>query len=432
VGKKKKTLLLVFVIIVFFVGVALFLRRGSKSFLVEVETLEFSTIEQTVEIYGTIEPKEYFEMILPLQQKITEVFVVEGQEVKKSQVLAKLDPSSLEIQREKFLIQQLLLKRDLEDLISNQSDKERMDLQNVLVASRSLMEASRERMEDAKKSLDNKKQEYARAQIPFEEVQRSELVFLDAKAQYESGRKTYESSQNNKNSFEKDLEKRVQNLEAQVQLSELDIRELENRIQDTVIESEMDGLLAVFGLKENEQVTSQNNKISIIDQKRLKLVASVPQEDAVQIKQGQKASIVLKSTSKTYEAEVSSVKEIANTRGEAQNQLPRLVVEISIVPPLEGLTVGFEGDANVVVKKLEDVLAIQRTNLLKDDEGNPYVWMVKGDRVSLQFVKTGLSTDLEVEILEGLNLGDLVIVNPSPEITDGSVVQIKKTPSGEI
>jgi HlyD family secretion protein len=426
--KKKKKILLVLIMVVFVIGFVVFIRRGSKSLSIEVESIEFSTIEKTVDIYGIIEPKETFDIFLPLQQRVTEVFVIEGQEVQEGQILAKLDPSSLEIQREKLLIQKSLLTRDKEDLQRGGSYDERMDIQNAVVAARTLLEAARERMDDAQKSQDVKKQEYQQSKIPFEEVQRSELFFLDAKAQYESVRKTYESAQNKKNSFEEDLQIRIQNIEAQVQLLVLDIQDIEKRIEDTFIRSETNGLLVLFGLKENLQVNAQNNQITTIDKSELKLVSNVPQDDAVEIREVQMATIILKSTSRIYKGKVSSIKEIASTDGGGQNQLPRQRVEISIMPPLDNLTVGFEADANVVVKKLGDVLVVKRRNLLKDDEGNPYVFIVKEDRARRKFVKTGLFTDFEVEIVEGLDRGDLVIKNPSSEILEGALLEIKSEP----
>lgn len=53
------------------------------------------------------------------------------------------------------------------------------------------------------------------------------------------------------------------------------------------------------------------------------------------------------------------------------------------------------------------------------------MYVVENGIAKQRKVKTGLVSDLETEILEGVNVGDKVILNPSAAIKDGVKVMTK-------
>jgi HlyD family secretion protein len=79
------------------------------------------------------------------------------------------------------------------------------------------------------------------------------------------------------------------------------------------------------------------------------------------------------------------------------------------------LRAGYSATAYVTVQQHKDVLVIPE-RLVLSEEGKRSVEIKKNDVISKVEVKTGLSDGLNIEILEGLKEGDLIVERPPREI----------------
>lgn len=76
----------------------------------------------------------------------------------------------------------------------------------------------------------------------------------------------------------------------------------------------------------------------------------------------------------------------------------------------EGLESGETGAVVLTLLRSEPVLKVPSNAVFTDDDGISYVYIVSGETRSRRDVRTGLSTELETEILEGLTEGEVVYV----------------------
>lgn len=65
------------------------------------------------------------------------------------------------------------------------------------------------------------------------------------------------------------------------------------------------------------------------------------------------------------------------------------------------------------------------SNLIQKSNGNAYVYVVDGDQAVLKEVKLGVQSDIDYEILSGLNPGDKLIIEGQGLLQDGVKVAIK-------
>jgi len=117
---------------------------------------------------------------------------------------------------------------------------------------------------------------------------------------------------------------------------------------------------------------------------------------------------------------------------------------ISIVPTADRqkatvrVRIGFEAldprilpDMGIKVRFLEDrsgaepvALAIDKRAIVRDGEGTS-VWVVRDGKVEQRAVLTGAEQDDRVAVLEGLQGGEALVVNPPQRLRDGTAVELQ-------
>ena len=64
-------------------------------------------------------------------------------------------------------------------------------------------------------------------------------------------------------------------------------------------------------------------------------------------------------------------------------------------------------------------------NAVRDDSGQKFVFLVKGDHVERRAVKVGANNSTQTQVLAGLTPGDMVVVGGPTDLKDGEAVAIK-------
>lgn len=86
---------------------------------------------------------------------------------------------------------------------------------------------------------------------------------------------------------------------------------------------------------------------------------------------------------------------------------------------------GMNGDVRFLIEKRESVYIIPQTAVIEDGSAF-YVWTVEEGIAKKKEIKEGLSSIDEVEVIEGLREGEIVILRPSKEIVEGLKVKKKE------
>jgi macrolide-specific efflux system membrane fusion protein len=86
-------------------------------------------------------------------------------------------------------------------------------------------------------------------------------------------------------------------------------------------------------------------------------------------------------------------------------------VKIGIDEPAQGLRVGMSATADIITDQREGVLIIPSRAVTKNSSGNQVVKVMVGEEVVERTVVTGLDDGLDVEIVEGLNEGEVVVIS---------------------
>jgi RND family efflux transporter MFP subunit len=158
-------------------------------------------------------------------------------------------------------------------------------------------------------------------------------------------------------------------------------------------------------------ITPASATFSIIDPSSIYFSSKIDQEDVPKIKVGDKATVKLDSFSdQTFESEINYISFIpvsgeSNTVYEVRFQLPKENDNLQY-------RLGMDGDVIISLKEVENALVIP-IDALHQEESQVYVLTKNNEDSNLtkKYIKTGIETDTEIEILEGLTENDQIVIS---------------------
>jgi RND family efflux transporter MFP subunit len=227
-------------------------------------------------------------------------------------------------------------------------------------------------------------------------------------------------------------ESEARNLEAQVQRFQaiLERRRAERAYAAATLErhshrAPFSGVIAARNADVGERVDTGANVLLLVSTDRLQLDLRVPQQYFGRVRAGTPVQIGLDAlTGSTIESAVEIVVPVSDpdartftVRASIDNQAARLAPGMSVSALLR---IGTEREAEVV----------PRDALIRYPDGRTTVWVaqVDGDRfiVNERLVKIGPGFDGVVEIMEGLDVGERVVVRGNESLRQGQQVRIRE------
>jgi HlyD family secretion protein len=157
----------------------------------------------------------------------------------------------------------------------------------------------------------------------------------------------------------------------------------------------------------------------------LEIVIDVLTEEAVGIRPGQAVRITEWGDDEVLSGVVEQIEPAAFTRVSAlgvEEQRVNVLVTLPAVP--EGLGSGYRVEAEIVTWTGSGVLSVPAAALFQVGEGWA-AFVISDGRALLRSVEIGRQGRDSVEILQGLDEGEVVVLYPSDQIEDGTRVSFE-------
>ena len=168
--------------------------------------------------------------------------------------------------------------------------------------------------------------------------------------------------------------------------------------------------------------------IELGDPAALEIAVDVLTADAVNVVPGAHVSLERWGGDKALEGHVQRVEPSAFTKVSAlgvEEQRVNVVIDIdSERDQWEALGDGYRVEARIRVWREEETIKIPSSALFRHEEGWS-VYRVQGETAALTPVEVGRRNGFEAQILDGLEVGDRVIVHPSDQVTEGVTVRAR-------
>ncbi|MDP9749866.1 MULTISPECIES: efflux RND transporter periplasmic adaptor subunit [Thermoanaerobacter] len=200
--------------------------------------------------------------------------------------------------------------------------------------------------------------------------------------------------------------------------------------------SPIDGVITEINIKEGMYTNNMTPAFKIVDIDNLNVKAYLKQADLKNVKVGQSVKIYGDAISKedNITGKVLSIAPVATKIMTAAGQETVIEALISVEKLNSIIRPGLNVTCDILTANKTGVPIVSMDMLMEDKDGNQYVFVVdeKGKAMYKRNIKLGIISDFEAEVISGLKAGDLVVVDPQPNYTDGAGVNIINTEKEEV
>ncbi len=394
--------------------------RGTK---VETEKVEKRTIREMVSASGKVFPQTEVKISSDVSGEIVELFVEEGDSVVQGQLLAKIDPEVVKSQVER-------------------GDANLNSTKAQLANARSQVENSIAQKEQIQAQLVNAREIHRRN----EELKKDGVI---SEADFDASLSNVQALEANLRSAEasiKAAKESVRSSEYQVKSAEATLKELKTSLIRTSIFAPSSGIISRLDVEQGERVVGTiqmtgTEMMRIANLNAMEVRVEVSENDIPRVSIGDEVAIEVDAyIDRTFRGTVTQIANSAvnvstATAALTNDQVTNFEVRINIDPasyqdlvsPTQRYPFrpGMSATVEINTETLEDVISIPiqavttrekedkkgKEDILEDDIME-VVFVVKGDTVHMQAVKTGIQDDSHIRVIEGLELGDEVVTGP--------------------
>ncbi|KUO73400.1 MAG: hypothetical protein APF77_10100 [Clostridia bacterium BRH_c25] len=423
-NRKKLIIIASIVLVVMAIGaVRIITSNRSKVKEVDIEKVEATNLSQTISVTGNIDAANKEELSLPTQQKVIEVYAHEGQEVKEGAKLLKMDSTDYEYQLRKYELALELANMDLQRLLNTGSINDKKALENAVRIAEINLHSAETAYNEAKRKYDQTNILYESGAVSKEDYETALKSMNDSKNKMELSTMELDNARDSLKDFGVNNSDQINGKRNQVESAKADIANVKDKIEKSMMKSSINGRVVQLDVKPNQYPTAENSIVAIYDLSQYKVKVLVSQYDAVSISKGQKSSVKVKGISTQYKGTVTAIGDAAVITVEGTNKEPKVEVEVTLDNPDDRIKVGYEADIDITLQESTDSTAVSFESILEDEDGKKYVFAVENNKAVKRFVQTGMETDFEIQILEGLKAGDSYVKNPPATLKDGDPVK---------
>lgn len=395
---KKKLIVAVALAVVALIVLLNVLRPGHGQGLeVSSEKVQKRDLVEKVSATGEIKPKKNINISTDVAGKILRILVEEGAEVRKGELLIKIDSAIYEANA------------DRDRGIISQSEAQLISQQATLKKARQYLD---------------------RRQQLFEEGLISREQFEDAEAQFEIAQAN-----------------RQANLHL-IEQARASLKSTRDAIRKTSIVSPIDGIVTSLKVEEGEVaiIGTMNNPgtvlMTIADLSVMEAEVLVDETDVVKVRSGKRAEVTVDALPGTVmPGQVTEVGNSAITAASTAGSESRdFKTVITLDRPPAALKPGFSATADIIIDEKKGVLAVPIAALVILERDDPKkkgakveregVFIAEGGRCVFRELKKGIAGDMHIEIVSGLKENEEVISGPFAalkKLKDGDA--IKRSPA---
>ena len=402
-------------------------RSGTK---VTAEKVQKRNIVEVVSANGKIQPEKDIKISPYISGEVIELYVKEGDQVKKGDLLAKIDP---EIYRANY------------------------DRMLAMMNSQKASEANAQaRMAQAESQFRNAEQSFKRSKSLWEQKVISDADFDAAQSAFEVAK------------AEKDAAlQSIKSAQFGVESAKASLDEAEENLVKTTIRSPNDGTVSKLSVEIGERVTGASQFsagteiMRIANLESMEVNVEVNENDIVRVSLFDTCLIEVDAyLDKKFKGIVTEISTSANTVGVSADQITNFNVKIRILPesyqdmvdtasairspfrPGMSATVDIQTETvySVISVPIQSVTTRADTTgvvqeedanievAAKDDDVKEYVFLHDGGKAKMIEVKTGIQDNSFIEVTSGLEEEQEVITGPyraiSKRLKDGDAVKV--------
>ncbi|MGB3153099.1 MAG: efflux RND transporter periplasmic adaptor subunit [Chitinophagaceae bacterium] len=349
-------------------GLIFLLFASCKSKSEKIKPLE-EKITESVYASGILKSKNQYLVFSSLNGLVAQVFVAEGQLVKKGDPIIRLTNTTAQLNTEYARISA--------DYSSPAANSEKLYELKISI------DLAKSKMDNEASLLERQRSLWAQQIGTRNELDQRELAYTSAVNAFETAKLRYT-----------ELQKQIS---FQSKQSQKNLQISKTIAGDYTIKSETAGKVYSILKEKGEMVNTQSPVALVGDANAFTLELQVDEYDIARVRVGQKILLSMDSyKGQVFEAVVEKINPLMNDRSKSFTLDAGFVTQPPVLYP--NLTC----EANIVIAEKEKALTIPRACLLEGD----YVLLATKEK---RKVTTGLKDYQKVEILSGLKVTDIIL-----------------------
>jgi len=204
----------------------------------------------------------------------------------------------------------------------------------------------------------------------------------------------------------------------QMMINLADKQLLEAQIAKTEIVAPFSGKIGLRAISPGNYLVSNSVIASLQQLDPVKIEFDVPEKYSFLVKDGMEASFCIENFDSVFSAKIYALESSINL------ETRTLKVRAICPNPSFLLKPGTFARVSIVLEKFPEAIKIPSEAVLTELEGS-LVYTCKNGKAAKTFIKTGIRTDTEIQVTEGLSAGDSLIVSGLLQVSDGSRVLAK-------
>lgn len=427
--------------LVFVIWAAFFVDRGNamtyaKTQDVKVVKAVKQDIVSNVSAPGTVEEIERKDIYAPQPLRVKNIYVKNGDRVRAGQRILEYDVSQLQSEYDQLLITKKIQIGTLEKIMSADATKGTTALEVAVSQAMDGVNTAWAAYDSIKAGYDKIYSLYRSRKISSKDLEKAGSALKQANAAVKTAEYGYDVAKANLDEVIRMNEQITGSKSADMKIQQENLKVLSMKIDEAGIilddiakssVSPISGIVANVYAVKGGFANIQMPVASIVNNEKLQVRANIKEFDAYRVKVGQRVAI----TSDTLDGDVpvpGTVKEVSAIATVNRNLSGEETVVEAIISIDGASTVfmpGLSATCKITTAEKDNAIVVSYVSIKEDKDGSKSVFIVdRGGRIVNQPVKLGISSEMDVEVLEGVNEGNLVVTNWQPSFKTGDKARI--------
>lgn len=365
-------------------------RAGAVADAKPVTTVQVRStpLRRSTTVSGTLAPDEQIMLSLKVTGRLDELLVDLGSTVHRGEVIARLTPTDFELRRgqAEAALAQARARLGLAPTGTDDS----IDIEKT-----ALVRQAQASLDEARRQKDRIATFVTRGISARADLETAESQFQIAEGRYQ------------------DAIEELRNRQAILSQRRSELELAKQQLDDSVLRSPIDGVISERRAFAGEYRAAGTPIVTVVRQHPLRLQLAVPERASANLRVGQVVQVTVEGDPHVYQGRVAR---LSPSITEGNRTLP---IEAEIPNPAGRLRPGTFAKAEIVIDEAPGLVVPQ--SALVVFAGVEKVLTVKDGKAHEQRVKTGRRVGDNVEIIDGVATGDVVIATPGG-LADGAAV----------
>ncbi len=369
---------------------------------VKVAPVAKKSIGEPLEQVADISASVQMNIVTKVNGDVLEILKKRGDRVEKGDVLFRIDPTDLEIQKEKA---QLSIASTQE-----QMNKARLDLADGKQELKDGITKMESALKDAEKGYNKLRNDYDLGLVPKIQLEQAETQLNGLRLDLEG------------------MNRKLQNLEKSNSLSQLEyglktadvsLRELDRGLSNTEVKATVSGVLTDLPVEIGMTLSPGIPAATVQQLDPVKIKAELTEEAAALVRGKQELSFYVPGTVDKAKATVSYLADVIGAQTKSYS------LELTVPNPDFKLKPGSKAQILLTEEQDQVVVTVPTLSVVREG-GDTYVFVVNGNAAEKRKVELGRLHETYQEVLSGVKEGDQLVISGQNQLKDKEAVQVVK------